>query len=69
MSHTTRVMEEIREDRRKREADVARWVRFHREANPPAWVTALLVIAVLGGMLALAEYLLGHPSPDISYWS
>lgn len=61
MNTTTQAIVQVRDERAKREAEVARWTRYRVEANPPVWFVVLAVVASLAGMLALAEYLLGHP--------
>ena len=61
MSTTTQTIVQIRDERAKRKAEEARWTRYRIDANPPVWFTVLAVVASFYGILALAEYLLGHP--------
>jgi antibiotic biosynthesis monooxygenase (ABM) superfamily enzyme len=61
MSTTTQTIVQIRDERAKREAEEARWTRYRTDANPPVWFTALALFAAFYGILAFAEYLLGHP--------
>ena len=62
MNITAQVLAEVRDERQKRDADAARWAKYRRDANPPAWIVVLLVVAGLAGMLALAMVLLEHPN-------
>lgn len=61
MSTTTQTIVQIRDERAKRKAEEARWTRYRIDANPPLWFTVLALFAAFYGILALAEYLLGHP--------
>jgi protein-S-isoprenylcysteine O-methyltransferase Ste14 len=66
MNITTQVLAKVRDERQKRDADAARWAKYRRDANPPAWIVILLVVAGLAGMLVLASVLLQHPKSIFS---
>ena len=61
MSTTTQALTQIHEDRVKRKVEEARWERYRREANPPAWFAVVVGVTSLAGMIVFAEYLLEHP--------
>jgi hypothetical protein len=66
MNTTSEVLSAIREERLKETNDAARWASYRRAANPPLWFIALVLIAVFGGMLALAAYLLADPRGSLA---
>ena len=66
MSTTNEVLRAIREERLREKAETERWAGYRRAANPPMWFVALVSIAVLGGMIALAAYLLADPQRSLA---
>lgn len=66
MSTSNEVLSAIRAERLKEQNEAERWAIYRRGANPPLWFIALVLIAVFGGMLALAAYLVADPHGSLA---
>lgn len=66
MSSTREVLSAIREERLKETNESARWASYRRAVAPPIWFMALVDVAVFGGMLALAAYLVSDPHGSLA---